>query len=409
MQHMQKFSFIDIFGAPGGMSLGFKMAGFKPMGVLDIFEDGLKTYASNFPEIPEKNIVKADARSLNIVEKFREKTSLKRGDVDVIIGGPPCQGFSNMGRIKIANLVKTGQRNGRSVNPRFIDDPRNNLYKIFVKFVQYYKPRAVVMENVPGMRSYKNGWVEKQVKEDLKEIGYKNMHSEILNAVNFGIPQRRKRIFFIGSRDKDAGITFPEPTHFDKDLLAKIPNRSKYKESVTVRDAISDLPRLSLPERWKKITDMVMPYKGKNLRPYQIWAREGSNGVIHNHVTRWHREMDRTIFAIMKEGGKWCQIPDKYRKKIGYSDESFDDKWKKLSYKEPSWTIVSHLHKDGYMYIHPKQRRTISVREAARIQGFPDVFVFAGSRTAQFKQVGNAVPPLLSKAIGIEVKKALAY
>lgn len=404
---MQKITFIDLFGAPGGMSLGFKTAGFKPLAVLDIFEDGLKTFALNFPEVPKENIVKADASSSDIVKKFREMTYLKRGDVDIIIGGPPCQGFSNMGRVKIAHLVKNGQRNGRSTNPRFIDDPRNNLYKTFIKFVKFYKPKAVVMENVQGMRSYKDGWVEKQIKSDLKDAGYKNVKSEILNAANYGIPQHRKRIFFIGTRNGDVEINLPAPTHFDESALNGIKNK-KIRPYVTVGEALGDLPSLPLPEARKKMRDVTMQYTGRHILPYQKWMRMGSNGIVHNHITRWHRSIDVKIFSIMKEGDKWHNIPATYRKKIGYNDSVFKDKWKKLSSNKPSWTVVSHLHKDGYMYIHPREHRTISVREAARLQSFPDNFVFEGSRSAQFKQVGNAVPPLLARAVGREVRKALS-
>ena len=403
---MKKFSFIDLFGVPGGMSLGFKMAGFKPLAVLDVFEDGLKTFESNFPEVPQKNIVNADASSRDIVEKFREKTSLKTGDVDVIIGGPPCQGFSNMGRVKIAHLVKKGHRIGRSTNPRFIDDPRNNLYKTFIKFVKYYKPKAVVMENVQGMRSYRDGWVEKQIKSDLRDAGYDNVKSEILNAVNFGTPQSRRRIFFIATRNGDVEIRLPSPTHLDESAINKT-NKKKIKPFVTVGEAMGDLPHLPLPEPRKKMRDVIMPYTSQNLLPYQKLMREGSNGIVHNHITRWHRPIDVKIFSIMKQGERWHNIPSEYRKKVGYNDAVFEDKWKKLSNNKPSWTVVSHLQKDGYMYIHPNEHRTISVREAARLQSFPDSFVFAGSRSTQFKQVGNAVPPLLARAVGKEVKKAL--
>ena len=175
-------TFIDLFGVPGGMSLGFKLAGMKPVGALDIFGPGIATYRRNFPEIPEENVVRADASRPNIVDEFQRKTSLKRGDIDVIIGGPPCQGFSNVGRVKIASLVKNGQRNGRSSNTRFVDDRRNHLYKAFLKFVRRFKPRAVMIENVPGMLSYKNGRVVEQIKEDLKRAGYPNADSRVLEC-----------------------------------------------------------------------------------------------------------------------------------------------------------------------------------------------------------------------------------
>lgn len=172
-------TFIDLFGVPGGMSLGFRLAGMKSVGALDIFKQGIETYAANFPNVPLKNIVCADASDNGIVEKFQKNTLLNPGDIDVIIGGPPCQGFSTVGRTKIASLVKSGQRSGRSTNPRFIDDRRNHLYKSFIKFVKTFQPEAVVMENVPGMVSYKDGSVIGQIIEDFICVGYPNVEYKI--------------------------------------------------------------------------------------------------------------------------------------------------------------------------------------------------------------------------------------
>jgi DNA (cytosine-5)-methyltransferase 1 len=175
---------------------------------------------------------------------------------------------------------------------------------------------------------------------------------------------------------------------------------------VTVGDAIGDLPVLKLPEKGIKVKDSVRKYKKLPECEFQKWARGGQE-MTHNNVTRWHRKKDIQVFKNMGEGGKWSDLSNADRKKIGYSDKSFNDKWKRLSNDDPSWTVVSHLAKDGYMYIHPTQNRTISVREAARLQSFPDSFVFHGSRSAQFRQVGNAVPPLLALAIAKHLKKIL--
>ena len=403
---MTKFSFIDLFGVPGGMSLGFKLAGMKPVGALDIFDSGIETYRKNFPEVPEENVVCADASKNNIVQKFQKMSSLKQGSVDVIIGGPPCQGFSTIGRIKIASLVKNGQRNGRSSDACFIDDKRNYLYKSFIKFVDWFKPKAVVMENVPGMMSYKNGMVVEQIKEDFKEVGYKNVDSRILNAVDYGVPQSRKRIFFIATRGKKP-ISWPKKIHFSKTDLDKAQLGKDARHYITVSDAIGDLPYLTLPQKNSNIADSVREYRRKPQCDFQRWAK-GNAKNVHNNITRWHRKKDIEVFENMSPGSRWSELSIWDRKKIGYSNESFDDKWKRLPLNEPSWTVVSHIHKDGYMYIHPRQNRTISVREAARLQSFPDSFVFYGSRSAQFKQIGNAVPPLLAMAIAQHVKKILS-
>jgi len=403
---VSSLNFIDLFGVPGGMSLGFKLAGMKPIGALDIFDSGVETYKKNFTETPKENIVCADASRNNIVKKFQKQTSLKPVDVHVVIGGPPCQGFSNVGRIKIASLVKNGQRNGRSSDSRFIDDKRNHLYKSFIKFVDWFKPKAVVMENVFGMISYKNGRIIEQIKEDFRNVGYKNVDHRVLNAVEYGVPQFRKRVFFIATKN-NRPISWPDPTHFSKSDLDRKSLMKDDKDYVTVGDAIGDLPALRLPKKNLKIKNSVKKYRKSPGCEFQKWAR-GSQKTLHNNVTRWHRKKDVEVFMNMKPGGRWSQLSNSDRRKIGYSDKSFDDKWKRLSNNEPSWTVVSHLSKDGYMYIHPTQNRTISVREAARLQSFPDSFVFHGSRSAQFRQIGNAVPPLLAMAIAKHLKKILA-
>lgn len=403
---MSRLSFLDLFGAPGGMSLGFKMAGIKPVGALDIFEDGLKTYERNFTNVPKQNIVRADASESNIVEQFSTITGLERGDVDVIIGGPPCQGFSTMGRIKIASLVKSGQREGRSHDPRFIDDERNNLYKAFIKFVAHFKPQAIVMENVPGMMSYRDGWVVKQIKSDFRKTGYENVDCDILNAAHYGTPQNRRRIIYVATR-KNRKLRWPEKTHFDQSQFDRSLIDPSVKPFVTVMDAVGDLPAIRNRTKGSKARDNPMPYRGRPSCEFQWWIRNGSRQV-HNHVTRWHREEDLKVFSHMKPGMKWSDLPYSDRKLIGYSNESFDDKWKRLPTDKPSWTVVSHLQKDGYMYIHPTQDRTISVREAARLQSFPDTFIFEGSRSSQFKQIGNAVPPLLALALARQVKAMLS-
>ena len=402
---MTNLSFIDLFGVPGGMSLGFKLAGMKPVGALDIFKSGIETYKNNF-SVSKENIVCADASKNKIVEKFRKQTSLKPVDVDVVIGGPPCQGFSNVGRIKIASLVKNGQRNGRSSDSRFIDDKRNHLYKSFIKFVDWFKPKAIVMENVVGMINYKDGRIIEQIKEDFQNVGYGNVDYHVLNAVDYGVPQFRKRIFFIATKNCKR-VSWPEPTHFSKTDLDRKSLVNNDLDYVTVGDAIADLPLLRLPEKNIKIKDSIKKYRKSPECEFQKWSRGGQK-TLHNNITRWHRKKDIAVFRNMKQGGKWSQLSNSDRKKIGYSDKSFTDKWKRLSNQNPSWTVVSHLAKDGYMYIHPTQNRTISVREAARLQSFPDSFIFSGSRSAQFKQIGNAVPPLLAMAIAKHLKKILS-
>lgn len=401
---MEKLGFVDLFGAPGGMSLGFKMAGMQPLAALDIFSSGVQTYRRNFPGVRPENVMCADASADDVVEKFRLTTRLGQGDVDVIIGGPPCQGFSIVGRPKIASLVKNGQRHG-DADAKFIDDERNDLYKSFIKFVESFQPRITVMENVPGMLSYKDGDVVRQVCNDFQSIGYGAVDYMVLNAADYGVPQTRKRIFFIAAKEK-TNITWPAQTHFHNGGLdgSLFPALQKH---VAVMDAIGDLPRISLPEKNVKKTDSRRKYRHDPTCEFQEWAR-GDADRVHNNITRWHRQKDIDVFNNMAPGSKWSNLSYSDRRKIGYSNDSFNDKWKRLPLDRPSWTVVSHLSKDGYMYIHPTQRRTISVREAARLQSFPDSFVFSGSRSAQFRQIGNAVPPLLAMAIARHLKGVLA-
>jgi DNA (cytosine-5)-methyltransferase 1 len=393
------FTFIDLFAAPGGLSLGFDMAGFECLAAVDIDEKGMLTFQQNFPEAAP---VVADIRKLDSSELLK-RAGISRDDVDVVIGGPPCQGFSTVGRVKIASLVRAGVWNLRNAHPRFIDDPRNILYKEFVRIVRDLQPKAFVMENVPGMMSYRNGEIVDQIREDFAAIGYRT-DARVLNAVQFGVPQVRKRIFFIGTRMDGAKITWPKPTHLEPE--GGMPSLEEFvggplKRPVTVWEAIGDLP--DPVEGRPGLADFELDYNKSPLSEYQKWARDGSSKV-HNHVTRYHSERDIKVFSMMKEGMWWRDLPAEVRELYGYRDDIFHDKMKRLRSDRPSWTVVAHLYKDGYMYIHPKQPRSITVREAARLQSFPDMFIFRGSRTDQFKQVGNAVPPLLAKAVANSVR-----
>ncbi len=404
-----KYTLIDLFGAPGGLSFGFKLAGFKVLGGIDIDKDGIKTYVFNFPEAVA---IHGDLRKITAKELL-EEIGAGKGDVDVVIGGPPCQGFSTVGRVKITHLAKNGVwKNINNTHPRFIDDPRNILYKEFVRIVSEIQPRMIVMENVPGMLSHRNGQTMREIEEDFKKIGYIT-EARVLNAVEYGVPQVRKRVFFIGVCEDDAAEEFmwPFPTHGDpenKDLENRTSedrqNDRSFNLPVAVWDAIGDLPE-AIPGK-PKLSDMPLEYDKPPFSAYQKWAREGSK-KIHNHIARQHTERDKLTFSLMNEGDEWKDLPQEIKKLYGYRDEVFKDKFKKLIKSRPSWTITAHLQKDGYRYIHPEQPRTITVREAARLQSFPDRFIFQGSRTSQFRQVGNAVPPLLARAVAIAVKAML--
>jgi DNA (cytosine-5)-methyltransferase 1 len=367
------------------------------------------TYSQNFPGV---ETMVADVRKLTSDELMR-RAGISRGEVDVIIGGPPCQGFSTIGRVKIASLVKEGTWNLRNSHPRFIDDPRNVLYREFVRIVRDLKPAFFVMENVPGMMSYRNGEIVGEIIEDFEKIGYRT-EARVLNAVWFGVPQVRKRIFFIGTCLSDVELRWPRPKYADpasaRVTLERFMNsEGGLKPPVTVWEAIGDLPD---PVSGKPgLADQPVPYDKNPFCEYQKFVREWGGGPpdgrVHNHVSRRHNERDVRVFSMMKEGMWWKDLPPDVRELYGYRDDIFHDKIKRLRRDRPSWTVVAHLYKDGYMYVHPTQPRTLTVREAARLQSFPDRFIFRGSRTDQFKQVGNVVPPLLAKAVAEELRKIL--
>lgn len=393
---MGELNLIDVFAAPGGLSLGFSMAGFRLIAAIDNDTYGANTLSHNFSEamVLCKEIQELDG------EWLLNQVSMCKGDVDVLAGSPPCQGFSTVGRIKIASLVKKGIWKLKNDNPRLIDDPRNLLYKEFVRIVKEVEPKFFVMENVRGMLSYRNGSLINEIFNEFKVIGY-TADYRVLNAAEYGVPQQRKRIFFIGNR---LGVSnpFPEKTH----SIRAAPNDCSsdclvLNNAVTVWEAIGDLPRLKAGEG-----EEVIDYNYLPSNHYQVWSRKGSSKVF-NHVARSHRQRDVDTFNSMKLGDKWKNLQQKYKNLYGYRDDIFKDKFKKLWKDKPSWTVTAHLHKDGYVYIHPTQPRTLTVREAARLQSFPDRFRFMGARTHQFKQVGNAVPPLLAKAVADILRETL--
>lgn len=360
---------IDLFSGCGGISKGFEEAGFNIILGVDNWIDSLETFKRNHKG---SQILNADITSISGRDL---KKHLPGEKIDIIVGGPPCQGFS-----------LAGNRNEK--------DERNLLVFHFARIVGELKPKAFVMENVLGILSMASGKIKEDLIKEFKNLGY-NADARALYAHHYGVPQMRRRVFFIGIR-KDLGITpeFPEQTHFDKEL-----NHGQLffagknlKKVATVGDAISDLPLL---DDWKG--EEVMDYQKKPESEYQEDMRSKSK-KLYNHTASNHTEQTKKVIALVPEGCNWTSLPKKYQNIRSYSNT-----WKRLDSKKPSVTIdVGHRH-----HFHYKANRVPTVRESARIQSFRDDFVFFGSRTSQFKQVGNAVPPFLARSVAEILKKQL--
>lgn len=376
---------LDLFSAPGGMSQGFSQAGFRVLATIDIDPWGCATLRQNF-SLTGTKIIEADIQSLKLM-----------GQVDVVAGGPPCQSFSQVGKAKINHLTRAGSRE------RFIDDNRNKLYKEFVKVVDSLQPKFFVMENVAGIESYMGGRVKEEILTDFEKIGY-SAEMNVLKAADFGVPQIRRRAIFMGNRlgrrnpfPQEAFVSKPDTQQTD------LPLGMQGRWYRTVRDAISDLPSLQAGGGQDE-----MAYGARASTEYQEWARLGSDHV-YNHVARKHSDRDIRLFEALSPGQKMTDLPKELIKLIPYPQTIFKDKIKKQLWDKPSYAIVAHMQKDGLMYIHPDpdQPRSFTPREAARIQSFRDTFRFMGPMTQQFRQIGNAVPPLLAQSIAEAIRPSI--
>jgi DNA (cytosine-5)-methyltransferase 1 len=355
---------LDLFSGAGGLSLGFKEAGFKISAAIDNDPNLIITHQKNFPESIS---ITEDLVNFS-PEAFSKNYGFADHDIDGIIGGPPCQGFSLAG-------------------PRNFYDKRNKLYLNFIEYVKFFKPKFFLIENVPGLASLFNGRIKDRIIEEFTNMGY-SVASKVLLASDYGVPQDRRRIFFIGLTKGLFG--FPEATH------VLMENRQKMivdkKSKVTVRDAISDLPLLE-----NKMGTEEMSYPTGPKSEYQRMIRIGSD-KIYNHVATQHQEQTKRIISLVPQGKNYKSLPKSLQK-----IRNFHVAWTRLSYDRPSPTIdTGHRH-----HFHPEANRVPTVRESARLQSFPDRFIFYGSRTSQYKQVGNAVPPILAQVIAEEIKDRL--
>lgn len=384
---------IDLFSGAGGLSEGLREAGFTSLYANEISARYAQTFALNHPNtrVDSRDIRKVDAR------KIRSLLGLKRGELDLVAGGPPCQGFS-------INAPK-----------RSTEDSRNHLFREYLRFVAEFQPRAVMIENVPGMVSFEGGATLDAILESLKQLGY-DADVRILYAPHYGIPQTRWRTIILGGRDGLNPTTlFPEAqrsaparvnftAQFAGRSLVALPRSLELPSHVTVRDAIGDLPVL----RNGELGEAVKPYRSAASNPYQQLMRVGSVGVTRHEAARLSKiNMER--LAFIPPGGNWTDIPEALLPR-GMRMARRSDHTKRYGRVDPDGlasTILTKCDPHWGAYFHYEQDRAFTVREAARIQSFPDTYMFCGSRVEQYEQVGNAVPPLLGAAVGRAIVQAL--
>ncbi len=366
---------IDLFSGCGGLALGFKWAKFNTVFASDIDENCEKTYSYNFPKVP---FLQKDLKDIS-TKKIKELVS---DDVDIVVGGPPCQGFS------LANKNRN----------KVTDDPRNELFYEFVRVVNDFQPKAFVMENVRGLLSMKNGEVIKLMKNEFENsgLGY-NVDFKILLASDYGVPQNRNRVIMIGFRK-------------DLDILPEFPKKS-YLTPLTVWEAISDLPQIKAREG-----EEGMDYHSKPQNEFQEFVRESSD-LVYNHVAMRHTQRLIDRFKVIKAGESLAHVPVEHSAvKRGKPTEKskiiFSQNNQRLHSDKPAPTIAASFQSN---FIHPYLNRNFTAREGARLQSFPDDFIFKGMRTkmswekglSQYQQIGNAVPPLMAYAIANQLKKQL--
>lgn len=403
------FNFIDLFAGAGGLSEGFIQAGFSPVAhvemnayaaqtletrtayfylkskdKLDVYYDYIKgtlPRAEFLKQIPEELlksvfcVTMSDETLPGLFDKIDSILAAKGAtSVDVIIGGPPCQAYSLVGRAQSSHMETP-----------MAADPRNDLYKLYAKFLEKYKPKMFVFENVMGIRSANGGTTWKKVQEALRAVGYEISFQE-QNSKDFGVLQSRKRMIIVGWL-KDSGLSYPK---FQKKTVTAI-----------VNDILSDLPTLHPGESSAQYRTTIL---SNYLSETGIRTKDD---VLTHHCARTNKQRDIEIYRktieLWNDGHRrlnYNDLPDEL--KTHKNRSSFLDRFKVVEGDESHChTMLAHISKDGHYFIHPDlaQHRSITVREAARIQSFPDSYYFEGPRTAQFTQIGNAVPPLMAKGI----------
>jgi len=365
---MSGWTAIDLFCGAGGLSEGFRQAGVQVLAGQDIDATFGKTFEQTHAGA---NFLHGAIQDVS-AEDLLDAAGLSVGEIDVLIGGPPCQGYS----------VYNHQRG--------IEDPRAGLFKEYLRLVEELQPRWLVMENVTGITSIAGGGIVREIQSGMRKLGYR-VDMKLLKAEEYGVPQERRRVFFIATREDECPILFPNPTH-----------GPELEPFVTVWDAISDLPAL---ENGQDLG--LQGYACQPQNPYQAVLR-GDRRLIDNHSAPRLSKTNLKRMEHIPPGGSWRDIPFELlpagMKKAKRSDHT--KRYGRPAKTDLACTVLTKCDVHWGAYIHPTQDRSFSVREAARLQSFPDSFSFAGSRTEQYVQVGNAVPPMLGRAVAQAVIEA---
>lgn len=457
---------LDLFSGCGGISLGFEKAGCIIVGGVERDADAAASFRWNFRDkrrfppaiwLSELNhdITKTQPSMLarNAGVEIREA-------VDILVGGPPCQAFARIGRAKLRSVTADPEA--------WLNDPRADLYKSYLRYVRDFAPCALFMENVPDFLAHGSDNVADEVCSNLEALGYRS-HYTLMNASFYGVPQHRERMILVALHASiDAAWEFPRPTHHadppagykgtrssalsrtagvsdtegEHAYLQQPPDEAAgatmgRPAATLVADAINDLPRIeirSIGARFSREA-RIWPYRSGRSSHYarimRRWLGHVSKGGITDHLTRY-LPRDFPIFKDMHPGEQYPEMHrrqerrrDKAALRAGirpgtaswrrlteklvppYPPDKFPNKWYRLVSSEPSRTLLAHLGKDGYTHIHPTEPRVISVREAARLQSFPDGFAFRGPMNSMFRQIGNSVPPLMAACIATRIVRAM--
>ncbi len=354
---------VELFAGAGGLSLGLEKAGFRVALANEVESDFAASFAKNHPDT---KLINCDIHNVDFQSELRQ---MKIKKVDLVSGGPPCQGFSTV-----------GSKNN--------SDQRNSLFYEYLRAVYEIQPSYILFENVAGFRQLYNGTAFHKLLHELSHLGYATKAS-ILDASDFGLPQVRKRTIIVGWRRELPPVNFPEPTHGDDScLFAKSPK-------LTLMDAISDLPPL-LPG------SVVTCYATEPQNAFQKMLREGSQKLTEHNCANYGSKMQK-ILSMIPKGGSVLDLPEDLRPK-----RYFQNTYARLLPDRPAPTITRNFGcPSSSRCIHPEQNRALSTREGARLQGFPDSYEFCGNKSSKNLQIGNAVPPILGEVIAREIIKSI--